>query len=197
VVAAVVIAVGGLGATACTTSPTPSAAAQSQAPPQQTAPAASTTPAGTGGGTGGSAGTGPAVPTGSAGGSGGGGGSASSGGSGSVGVDGGGSTVLPSTFPSDFPLPPGADVTLTQDQTDGDGPQFALDKPEPKEILDFYRSALPAAGYQITKQTFIGDGTDHPTGTLSFSGHQVTGAVDMAGDLGGLSDFKTVVRLDK
>ncbi|MEV7087844.1 hypothetical protein AB0O07_18435 [Streptomyces sp. NPDC093085] len=190
--AAVLLALGCLGLAACTTSPVPPAAAPAQSAAEQPAPSspaqdpaatAAGTSAGMSAGTDGSAGVPPASASGDATASG-----------GSVTVDDSGN-ALPAAFPSGFPLPPGAHVTLAQ-ENDGDGPQFALDRPEPKAILDFYRTALPAAGYQITHQTFVGDGTDHPTGTLSFAGHQVTGAIDLAPEMGALTDFKSLIRLD-
>ena len=63
---------------------------------------------------------------------------------------------LPANFPdADFPIPPGATVTEGQD---ADERGIVLRGVAPEAVAEFYRSALPAAGYEITKDSSVGVG---------------------------------------
>jgi hypothetical protein len=70
---------------------------------------------------------------------------------GEVTVDTGGKT-LPDGFPSDFPIPAGAEIMDSMSVTMGDQPSqwvtLAADGTV-REVYDWYASALPDAGYEI------------------------------------------------
>jgi hypothetical protein len=61
---------------------------------------------------------------------------------------------LPADWPDEnFPVPPG--VNITARQSGGDTGILLVGR-SPDEITSFYRSALPAAGYQITQDASVG-----------------------------------------
>jgi hypothetical protein len=61
---------------------------------------------------------------------------------------------LPADWPDEnFPVPPGVNVTARQS---GGDTGILLVGRSPEEITSFYRSALPAAGYQITQDASVG-----------------------------------------
>ncbi|MGH3756366.1 hypothetical protein [Actinophytocola sp.] len=63
-------------------------------------------------------------------------------------------TQLPDNWPDqDFPLPP--DVTVQVKADTPDETAIVLVGQSPADIADFYRSALPAAGYEITNDQSV------------------------------------------
>jgi hypothetical protein len=85
-----------------------------------------------------------------------------------------GAVGLPSSWPDqDFPLPPGARVTEARD---GGDTGIVLTGVEPGVVAEFYRDALPAAGYRITKDNSIGVGGVDVIG-MSFTGHGYNGEI--------------------
>ena len=84
--------------------------------------------------------------------------------------------TLPADWPDeDFPVPPGVDITARE--SGGDTGILLVGK-SPEEITSFYRSALPAAGYKITKDSSVGAGQLQVVG-LEFSGNGYSGEIAM------------------
>lgn len=82
--------------------------------------------------------------------------------------------ALPADWPDEnFPVPPG--VNITARQSGGDTGIVLVGK-SPEDITSFYRSALPAAGYQITKDSSVGAGQVQVVG-LEFSGNGYSGEI--------------------
>lgn len=89
---------------------------------------------------------------------------------------------IPEAFPDDFPLPDGA---VASGGVTGADAQFdivvSLQVPDTsvEEVADFYRQALPAAGYEITQDVSGGSNS-----VLSIAGNGFTGDVvsNPAGD---------------
>jgi hypothetical protein len=80
--------------------------------------------------------------------------------------------TLPADWPDeDFPIPPGVQVTARQDGADTG---ILLVGKSPEEVASFYRSALPAAGYKITKDSSVGAGQVQVVG-IEFSGNGYAG----------------------
>jgi hypothetical protein len=82
--------------------------------------------------------------------------------------------TLPADWPDEnFPVPPGVDVTAR-----GSGAEtgILLVGKSPEEVTSFYRSALPAAGYKITKDSSVGAGQVQVVG-LEFSGNGYSGKI--------------------
>jgi hypothetical protein len=80
--------------------------------------------------------------------------------------------TLPADWPDeDFPIPPGVQVTARQDGADTG---IVLVGKSPEEVASFYRSALPAAGYKITKDSSVGAGQVQVVG-IEFSGNGFAG----------------------
>ncbi|MGH3879742.1 MAG: hypothetical protein ACRDSK_22165 [Actinophytocola sp.] len=79
---------------------------------------------------------------------------------------------LPASFPDkDFPIPPGVQVIEAQEP---DEKGIVLTGMAPDEVAAFYRSALPAAGYDITKDASVGVGGVQVVG-LEFTGQGYNG----------------------
>jgi hypothetical protein len=80
---------------------------------------------------------------------------------------------LPADFPDqEFPIPPGVTVQVAGEDADEKG--IILAGASPDEVAEFYRSALPAAGYQITDDDSVSVGGAQIVG-LNFSGNGYTG----------------------
>lgn len=80
---------------------------------------------------------------------------------------------LPADFPDqEFPIPPGVTVQVAGQDADEKG--IILVGASPDEVATFYRSALPAAGYQITDDDSVSVGGAQIVG-LNFSGNGYTG----------------------
>jgi hypothetical protein len=80
---------------------------------------------------------------------------------------------LPADFPDqEFPIPPGVTVQVAGEDADEKG--IILAGASPDEVATFYRSALPAAGYQITDDDSVSVGGAQIVG-LNFSGNGYTG----------------------
>lgn len=101
---------------------------------------------------------------------------------------------LPPSWPDqDFPLPPSVTVT---EATSGDTTGIVLTGTDPQEVIDFYRDALPAAGYEIEADAGVDVGGTTIAG-LRFSGNGYSGKIavtagtvtikleDTGGDVGG------------
>jgi hypothetical protein len=79
---------------------------------------------------------------------------------------------LPASFPDkDFPIPPGVRVIESQEPGEKG---IVLTGMAPDEVAAFYRSALPAAGYDITKDASVGVGGVQVVG-LEFTGQGYNG----------------------
>jgi hypothetical protein len=82
-------------------------------------------------------------------------------------------TQLPDNWPDDnFPIPPG--VTVQAKGQDSDEIGIVLVGSTPDQIATFYRSALPAAGYQVTEDNSVSVGGRQIVG-LKFNGHGYNG----------------------
>ncbi|MCK9897852.1 hypothetical protein [Frankia sp. AgB32] len=77
--------------------------------------------------------------------------------------------------PADFPIPPGAKVKVGA--SIGSASTVTLTGVTPASTADFYRSALPSAGYKITSDAPAG-ATAH---AIAFTGHGVTGGIGSGG----------------
>jgi hypothetical protein len=71
-------------------------------------------------------------------------------------------------LPAGFPLPPGASVGPVA--VTGDEITATLTVPDGKQVYDFWRSRLPAAGYRVTGAQMVGG-----IGEISFTGRDCTG----------------------
>jgi hypothetical protein len=91
----------------------------------------------------------------------------------SVGEDGAEAGVnLPADWPDDdFPIPPG--VTITGGK-DANGVGIVLAGKDPNVVADFYRSALPTAGYEIVNDSSVGVGGVQVVG-MEFRGNGYDG----------------------
>ncbi len=79
---------------------------------------------------------------------------------------------LPADWPDEnFPVPPGVNVTARQS---GGETGILLVGKSPEDVTSFYRSALPAAGYQITKDASVGAGQVQVIG-MEFAGNGYEG----------------------
>lgn len=84
------------------------------------------------------------------------------------------------TFPADFPIPPGAESTTAANSA-------LLTLPDPKGAYDFWIGALPAAGYTLGEQGSYGEGEAF-YGTISFTGNGVTtGTIAILGTTGAIT----------
>jgi hypothetical protein len=80
---------------------------------------------------------------------------------------------LPADWPDqEFPIPPGVTVQVAGEDANEKG--IILTGASPDEVATFYRSALPAAGYQITDDDSVSVGGAQIVG-LNFSGNGYTG----------------------
>ncbi|HEU5471241.1 MAG TPA: hypothetical protein VFV67_11355 [Actinophytocola sp.] len=80
----------------------------------------------------------------------------------------GGATAFPDDWPDeDFPLPPGVTVTRASNAR---GIGIVVSGVDTVKAADFYRDALPAAGYKITKDSSVGVGGVGIVG-MTFTGH--------------------------
>jgi hypothetical protein len=80
---------------------------------------------------------------------------------------------LPADWPDqEFPIPPGVTVQVAGEDANEKG--IILAGASPDEVATFYRSALPAAGYQITDDDSVSVGGAQIVG-LNFSGNGYTG----------------------
>jgi hypothetical protein len=80
---------------------------------------------------------------------------------------------LPAGFPDqEFPIPPGVTVQVSAEDTDDTA--IVLVGKSPDEVAEFYRTALPTAGYQITDDDSVSVGGAQIVG-LNFSGNGYTG----------------------
>lgn len=80
---------------------------------------------------------------------------------------------LPADWPDqEFPIPPGVTVQVAGEDANEKG--IILAGSSPDEVATFYRSALPAAGYQITDDDSVSVGGSQIVG-LNFSGNGYTG----------------------
>jgi hypothetical protein len=80
---------------------------------------------------------------------------------------------LPDNWPDEnFPIPPGVTVQAKGENAEGIG--IVLVGSTPDQIATFYRSALPAAGYQITEDNSVSVGGAQVVG-LHFAGHGYNG----------------------
>jgi hypothetical protein len=87
---------------------------------------------------------------------------------------------LPTWWPDkEFPLPRGGAVKEVNDPADGER-GIAITGVNPDEVLDFYRKALPAAGYEITKDKKVGIG-GLDVGGMEFSGNGWAGEIGTLG----------------
>jgi hypothetical protein len=71
-------------------------------------------------------------------------------------------------LPAGFPLPPGS--TVGPVAVEGDEITATLTVPDGKQVYDFWRSRLPAAGYRVTGAQMVGG-----IGEISFTGRDCTG----------------------
>lgn len=95
--------------------------------------------------------------------------------------------AVPAAWPdSDFPIPPG--VTVTERST-ADTVGMLLVGEEPEKVIDFYRSALPAAGYRITEDNSVALGQLQVAG-LTFTGHDYEGELTVVSDTVSVSVHK-------
>jgi hypothetical protein len=79
---------------------------------------------------------------------------------------------LPAGWPDDdFPIPPG--VTITGGK-DANGAGIVLAGKDPNVVADFYRSALPTAGYEIVNDSSVGVGGVQVVG-MQFRGNGYDG----------------------
>ncbi|HWM05363.1 MAG TPA: hypothetical protein VNP92_23745 [Actinophytocola sp.] len=79
---------------------------------------------------------------------------------------------LPAAWPDqDFPIPPGVNVTARETATETGILLVGMD---PGEVAAFYRDSLPAAGYEITKDTSVNLGNAKVVG-MEFTGHGYAG----------------------
>lgn len=84
------------------------------------------------------------------------------------------------TFPADFPLPPGAESTTAANSA-------LLTLPDPKGAYDFWIGALPAAGYTLGEKGAYGEGESF-YGSITFSGNGVTtGTIAILGTTGAIT----------
>lgn len=80
---------------------------------------------------------------------------------------------LPDNWPDeDFPIPPGVSVQAKGQDANEIG--IVLVGSTPEAIADFYRSALPAAGYQITEDNSVSVGGRQIVG-MHFQGNGYNG----------------------
>lgn len=98
-----------------------------------------------------------------------------------------GSTVSVDGPLGSFPVPHGAKVVANMACAHHQV-SLELDSVTPRQVSDFYTSALPHAGYQITS-SFMNPGSSTGTGTsqdlveMQFSGHGYTGIILAASDI--------------
>lgn len=98
-----------------------------------------------------------------------------------------GSTVSVGAPIGSFPIPHGAKVVANMACAHHQV-SLELDSVTPRQVSDFYTSAFPRAGYQITS-SFMNPGPSTGTGTsqdvveIQFSGHGYTGIIIAAADL--------------
>jgi hypothetical protein len=79
---------------------------------------------------------------------------------------------LPAAWPDqEFPIPPGVDVTARETATETGILLVGMD---PGEVAAFYRDSLPAAGYEITKDSSVNLGGAKVVG-MEFTGHGYAG----------------------
>lgn len=96
--------------------------------------------------------------------------------------------AVPAAWPdSDFPIPPG--VTVTERST-ADTVGILLIGEKPEKVIDFYRSALPTAGYQITEDNSVGLGQLQVAG-LTFTGHDYRGELTVVSNTVSVSIHKS------
>jgi hypothetical protein len=91
----------------------------------------------------------------------------------------------PEGWPSDFPVPDGADPAYSVGANDGVAVWFASDQ-SADEIKAFYEGALPAAGYTIDSTVSNISGSSSYT-VMSVSGNGWTGGIYMGSDLGSIA----------
>ncbi|ABW10298.1 conserved hypothetical protein [Parafrankia sp. EAN1pec] len=78
-------------------------------------------------------------------------------------------------IPPDFPIPPGATVKVGT--TTGSRSTFTMEGVDSDAARAFYRQALPAAGYEITRDV----GVAGIASSIEFRGKGVTGTIGAAG----------------
>lgn len=90
-----------------------------------------------------------------------------------------GGTSGSAEIPSNFPMPPGADVSKY-------GSSALIQVTDPQSAFSFWLSELPKAGYTITNKNSSGTGANL-IASLDFEGNGVTGTLSLLGTVGALS----------
>lgn len=95
---------------------------------------------------------------------------------------------LPAMFPADFPFP--ADYTIAATNDDNGALSVILNVPNAKAAYDFYKDALPQAGYQVDDEGAVAVGDIGFAGGLTFSNATYTGHI--GGVNFGFTDTQTI-----
>lgn len=98
------------------------------------------------------------------------------------------SDELPAMFPGDFPFP--ADYTIAAANEEDGAISVIINVPNAKAAYDFYKDALPQAGYQVDDEGVIAVGDIGFAGGLSFSNAIYTGHI--GGVNFGFTDTQTI-----